>query len=188
MTEECGVGYKRRLSWIWALGLAMLVFVMAGHSGLASAEDLTSSLTLTMQDDNKTVTSTTASGGSADISWETDSTVSRVYRLEISGTLPANASAPQLSVKLAEGMRFAEDAADISDLVTLVGSSRNALPQGYTISNEETEFKNTGSRTYAIQEHLTSFTVSLPVAQHELFRFNKIDNAMEVTLSYQQGG
>ena len=182
------MGYKRRLSWIWALGLAMLVFVMAGHSGLASAEDLTSSLTLTMQDDNKTVTSTTASSGSADISWETDSTVSRVYRLEISGTLPANASAPQLSVKLAEGMRFAEDAADLSDLVTLVGSSRNALPQGYTISNEETEFKNTGSRTYAIQEHLTSFTVSLPVAQHELFRFNKIDNAMEVTLSYQQGG
>ena len=128
------MGYKRCLSWIWALGLAMLVFVMAAHSGCASAEDLTSSLTLMMRDDNKTVTSTTASSGSADISWETADIVSRVYRLEISGTFPANASAPQLSVKLAEGMRFAEDAADLSDLVTLVGSSRNALPQGYTIS------------------------------------------------------
>lgn len=172
---------------IWVLTLAALVFAFAGYLAMAVAEE-TTSLTLTMNDDNKTVTSTIGSSGSADISWETENIVSKTYRLEISGVVPGNASASQLTVKLAEGMRFAEEAADLSDVVTLVGSSPNTLPEGYTISNEETEFKNTGSRTYAIQEGITSFTVSVPVAQHELFRFNKIDNAMEVTLTYQQGG
>lgn len=186
--EECRVSYRNKcMRGIWVLTLAALVFAFAGYLAMAVAEE-TTSLTLTMNDDKETVTSTIGSSGSADISWETENIVSKTYRLEISAALPDSVTDPQMTVKLAEGMRFAEDAANLSDVVTLVGSSPNTLPEGYTISNEETEFKNTGSRTYAIQEGITSFTVSVPVAQHELFRFNKIDNAMEVTLTYQQGG
>ena len=171
---------------IWVLTLAALVFAFAGYLAMAVAEE-TTSLTLTMNDDNKTVTSTIGSSGSADISWEKDSNSSKMYRLEISAALPDSVTDPQMTVKLAEGIRFAEDAADLSDVVTLVSSSRNAPPAGYSITDEEAHFKNTGSRTYAIQEHITSFTVSVPVAQHELFRFNKINNAIEVTLTYREG-
>lgn len=170
----------------------LLVFVLAGCLGMAAAEDQAASITLTMQDDNKTVTSTAASSGSADISWETGKANSNTYRLYISGQLPTNVTNPQLTIRLAEGMRFQDDAADLSDRVTLsadysVENNRNSAPAGYAISDEETNFKNTGYRTYDIQENLTSFTESILIAQHELFRFSKIDNAIEVTLTYQSG-
>ena len=180
---------NRRKSWSWALGLTTLIcMLLVGCLGLATAESQLSPLTLTLVDDNKTVTSTVTTSGSADISWEKDSTRSKSYQLTIDAQLPAGVIHPQLIISLAEGMRFENDAADLSERVTLVGSQPNTVPAGYADANAGNDFKNTGTRTYDIQENITTFTETISIAQHELFRFANINNAINVTMTYQQNG
>lgn len=145
---------NRRKSWSWALGLTTLICVLlVGCLGLATAESQLSPLTLTLVDDNKTVTSTVTTSGSADISWEKDSTRSKSYQLTIDAQLPAGVIHPQLIISLAEGMRFENDAADLSERVTLMGSQPNTVPAGYADANTGNDFKNTGTRTYDSGKH-----------------------------------